>query len=386
MDSLVGTTVQGNKSGTGKIMKVPFLSFEGMNSRIRPEIMTAFEQFFDKSWYVMGEKLTTFEQEYAAFNKVDHAVGISNGLDALHIALKVCGVGEGDEVIVPSNTYIATLLAVSYVGGTPVLVEPDSETYNIDPAAIRKAITPKTKAIMPVHLYGQACSMDEIMAIAAECNLQVIEDNAQAHGAAFNGRLTGSFGHINGTSFYPGKNLGALGDGGAITTNDAALAEKAAMLRNYGSRKKYYNEEIGFNMRLDECQAAFLSVKLQYLNEWTAQRRAIADQYNAALAGTSELILPKVADGATHVYHLYVVRTERREALQQYLSERGIGTLIHYPVPPHLQQAYASLGFKKGAFPIAEALADTCLSLPLWPGMSAEQVQYTADTIKAFHS
>ena len=236
MDIQSRPTVPGNKEGTGKNMNVPFLSFGPMNAAIRPEIMKAFEQFFDKAWYVLGEKVSEFEKEYAAFNKVDHAIGLSNGLDALHLALRACGVGAGDEVIVPSNTYIATLLAVSYVGGTPVLVEPVKETYNIDPSKIEAAITSRTKAIMPVHLYGQACEMAPIMAIAKKHNLFVIEDNAQAHLATSNGQLTGSFGHINGTSFYPGKNLGALGDAGAVTTNDVTLAEKAKMLRNYGSQ------------------------------------------------------------------------------------------------------------------------------------------------------
>jgi dTDP-4-amino-4,6-dideoxygalactose transaminase len=310
-------------------MNVPFLSFASMNTDVRPEMMTAFEQFFDKAWYIMGERLNIFEKEYAQFNQVQHAVGVSNGLDALHIALKACDIKEGDEVIVPSNTYIATLLAVSFVGATPVLVEPNSDTYNIDPRKIEASITNRTKAIMPVHLYGQACEMDAIMQIAKKHKLFVIEDNAQAHLATSNGQLTGSFGHINGTSFYPGKNLGALGDAGAVTTNDGALAGKAKILRNYGSQKKYYNEVIGFNMRLDECQAAFLSVKLKYISAWTSERKKIAAHYDNALKNAGDLILPKIAPGCTHVYHLYVIRTKKRDALQQYLQENGVGTLIH---------------------------------------------------------
>jgi dTDP-4-amino-4,6-dideoxygalactose transaminase len=332
----------------------------------------------------MGKAVDHFEKEYAIFNHVEHCISVSNGLDALHMALKALDIGTGDEVIVPSNTYIATLLAVSYVGATPVLVEPDINTYNIDPSNIEKAITHKTKAIMPVHLYGQACQMDAIMSIAKKHALYVIEDNAQAHGASFQGKLTGSFGEVNGTSFYPGKNLGALGDGGAVTTNDASLAQKIKLLRNYGSEIKYHNEVIGYNKRLDEMQAAFLSVKLNYLPEWTRQRQQIAQWYTEALKQCGDIILPVTHQDATHVYHLYVIRTQQRDALQTHLTEQGIGTMIHYPIPPHLQPAYASLGYTKGSFPVAEEIADTCLSLPLWPGMTAEEVGIVANNIHAF--
>jgi dTDP-4-amino-4,6-dideoxygalactose transaminase len=279
------------------------------------------------------------------------------------------GIGPGDEVIVPSNTYIATALAVSHVGATPVFVEPRIETYNINPELIPQAITKKTKAIMPVHLYGQACEMDVIMEIAKAHNLYVVEDNAQAHRSSFKGQFTGSFGDINGTSFYPGKNLGALGDAGAITTNNEELAERIKTLRNYGSAVKYYNEEIGYNNRLDELQAAFLRVKLNYLQEWTNQRKEIAQWYNEGLKLRNDLVLPHVHENADHVYHLYVVRTSDREKLQQELTEKGIQTMIHYPVPPHLQKAYKHLGYKEGNFPIAEEIARSCLSLPVWPGM-----------------
>lgn len=365
-------------------MNVPFLCFEGMHSPIKAEIMQAFEKFYDSNWYVLGERVKTFEAEYAGFNQVRHCVGVSNGLDALHIALKALNIGPGDEVIVPSNTYIATVLAVSYVGATPVFAEPNLQTYNIDPAAIEAAITSRTKAIMPVHLYGQCCEMDAIMAIAKRHNLHVVEDNAQSQGAAFNGKLAGSWGDINGTSFYPGKNLGALGDAGAVTTNSDDLAHKAAVLRNYGSQKKYFNETIGFNMRLDECQAGILSVKLNYLAGWTRQRQEIATWYSKALQGLDKIVLPTVHSDATHVYHLYVIRTPQRDALQKHLGKNGIGTLIHYPIPPHLQQAYQHLNYSKGDFPIAEELADTCLSLPLWPGMQQADVAAVAEAIKTF--
>jgi dTDP-4-amino-4,6-dideoxygalactose transaminase len=353
-----------------------------MHKLIRSEIMQSFQDVYDANWFVMGKKLEAFEKEYAAFNDTKFSIGVSNGLDALHLALKALNVTKGDEVIVPSNTYIATALAASYVGATPVFVEPDPNTYNINPANIEAAITYKTKVIMPVHLYGQACDMDAIMAIAKKHNLFVVEDNAQAHGATFNGKITGSFGNANGTSFYPGKNLGALGDAGAVTTNDETIAKKIAMLRNYGSEKKYHNEEIGFNMRLDEVQAGFLSVKLKHLNEWTKQRKEIAKQYNEALKNVGDLVLPAVHANATHVYHLYVIKTKNRDGLQKHLSENGIGTLIHYPIPPHLQKAYQSLGLKKGSFPIAEELADNCLSLPIWPGMTLDQVNTVAENIK----
>lgn len=365
-------------------VNIPFVSFKSANQVVKPEMQAAFESFFDSGWYILGERVKLFEKEYAEYNHVAHCVGVSNGLDALHIALKTLEVGPGDEVIVPSNTYIATVLAISYVGAKPIFVEPDARTYNIDPTKIEAVITARTKAIMPVHLYGQCCDMEAIMAIAEKHGLKVIEDNAQSQGAAFKGKLTGSWGHINGTSFYPGKNLGALGDAGAVTTNDAALAKKAAILRNYGSEKKYYNEVIGHNMRLDECQAAFLSVKLKHLSEWTRQRQEIAAWYDAALAGVGDLVLPKVHPEATHVYHLYVVRTNQRDALQQHLTEQGIGTLIHYPIPPHLQEAYKSLGFKQGDYPIAEEIADTCLSLPLWPGMTQADVETVSTHIQQF--
>lgn len=363
---------------------IPFLSFVPMHSSIKQEMVQAFEKVYDSYWYVNGESVNKFEQEYATFNQVQHVVGVSNGLDALFLALKVCGVKAGDEVIVPSNTYIATALAATYIGATPVFVEPNIETYNIDPKNIEAAITPKTKAIMPVHLYGQCCEMEEIIAIAAKHNLAVIEDNAQSQGSSYKGKLAGTWGKANGTSFYPGKNLGAIGDAGAITTNDATIATQLKSLRNYGSAKKYYNEVIGHNMRLDELQAALLSVKLQHLNEWTKQRQQIATWYNEALQGIAEIILPKVHNDATHVYHLYIVRTAKRNELQQYLTQKGIGTMIHYPVPPHLQEAYAFLEYKKGSFPIAEELADTMLSLPLFPGMTQTQVEQVATAVKGF--
>lgn len=365
-------------------MSIPFLSFTPQHDLIRPAVLAAIAGVYDKQWYVLGEQVTAFEQEYSAFNQVGHTIGVANGLDALHLALLALGVKPGDEVLVPSNTYIATWLAVSFVGAVPVPVEPNTATYNLDPALLEAAITPRTKGIMPVHLYGQACEMGPIMEVAQRHGLWVVEDNAQAQGAAWQGKLTGSFGQVNATSFYPGKNLGALGDAGAVTTDDDELMRKVQTLRNYGSQQKYYNEVIGYNSRLDELQAAVLRVKLPHLAAWTQQRQQVAARYDKLLAGVGDLVLPTVAASATHVYHLYVVRTTRREALQQHLAQAGVGTLIHYPVPPHRQQAYAHLQLPAGAFPIAEELAATCLSLPMWPGMTEEHITAVVEAIKAF--
>lgn len=367
-------------------MQIPFLSFSPANKQIKTEILTAFETFFDAEYYVLGNCIKKFEDEYAAFNNVKYCVGISNGLDALYIALKTLGIGTDDEVIVPSNTYIATVLAILYAGAKPVFVEPRVETCNIDPELIEAAITSKTRAIMPVHLYGQACEMSVIMAIAQKHNLYVIEDNAQAQGAAYENKLTGCWGHINATSFYPTKNLGALGDAGAITTDDEQLAQQATLLRNYGSSKKYYNEVIGYNKRLDECQAAFLSVKLKYLDTWTKQRQEIAGWYNEGLKNIQGISIPVVAKNASHVYHLYVIQTPQRDKLQAHLKENGVGTLIHFPIPPHLQEACTYMGYKIGDFPVAEKIANNCLSLPLWPGMTKEQVGEVCAIVQKFSS
>ena len=363
-------------------MKIPLLNLEGLHSPIRRDLNNAFLQVLDSNCLVMGESLSNFEKEYAEWNEVKHCVGISNGLDALTLSLKVLGISEGDEVIVPSNTYIASVLAVTNVGATPVFVEPKLETANLNPELIETAITSKTKAIMPVHMYGQACEMEEIMRIANNHRLFVIEDNAQSHGASHNGKMTGSIGHINATSFYPGKNLGALGDGGAITTNDDDLAEKIRILRNYGSRVKYKNEVVGSNNRLDELQAAFLRIKLSKLDEWTKDRQRIGTKYNELLMGVPGVELMHVAEKSTHSYHLYVIRTASRSGLQEELSQAGIGSLIHYPIPPHLQECYQYLGYKKGDFPIAEKLSREVLSLPLFVGLDEESVINVCKTIK----
>lgn len=344
--------------------------------------MHAFENFYDSNWFILGERLVQFENEYAAFGQTTYCLGVANGLDALVLCLRALDIKEGDEVIVPSNTYIASWLAVSIVGATPVPVEPRAETCNLNPELIEAAVTKKTKAIMPVHLYGQACEMEAIMQIANKLNLFVVEDNAQAQGARYNGKPTGGFGHINATSFYPGKNLGALGDAGAVTTNSKELYEKVKSLRNYGSSKKYYNDYKGFNSRLDELQAAVLSIKLKHVETWNAERNAVAGWYNKHLSGNKNVVLPQLAPHATSVYHLYVIRHSNRDALQQHLKDNGVETLIHYPVPPHKQNAYAE--FNHLHLPLAESIADTCLSLPIYPGLTETQVKYIADCINTF--
>ena len=368
-------------------MKIPFNSFATTHPQLRKEAIKVFESFYDSEYYILGNMVKYFEKQYAELSQTKHCIGVANGLDALHIALKVLGIGEGDEVIVPSNTYIATVLAISYIGAKPVFVEPRLHSYNLNPDAIEAAITSRTKAMMPVHLYGQACEMEQIMQIAKKYNLFVIEDNAQGHLATYNNKITGSFGHINATSFYPTKNLGALGDAGAMTTDNEKWAIDCTTYRNYGSQKRYYNEVIGLNSRLDELQAGLLSVKLKYLQEWTADRQRIAKQYLEELQileNSQNLVLPQTVTNASHVYHLFVVRTQKRNELQQFLTDNGIGSLIHYPIPPHLQEAYKNLGYKKGDFPIAEQMAETCLSLPIYPNLKEEQISEVCDTIKSF--
>lgn len=364
---------------------IQFLDFGAMHAEVRPRLDAAYARVVDSNWLVLGNEVDAFEKEFAAYCGAKHCIGVANGLDALFITLKAMGIGPGDEVIVPSNTYIATWLAVSYAGATPVPVEPDPRTYNIDPARIEAAITPATKAIMPVHLYGQPADMDPIVEIARRHNLKVVEDAAQAHGAKYKGRRTGTLGDAAGFSFYPGKNLGALGDGGAVVTNDDALADKLRVLRNYGSREKYHNEVKGFNSRLDELQAAFLREKLVVLDDWNARRCAVAKHYLAGLANRG-LILPFVPEWAEPVWHLFVVRSDSREAIQQRLRTNKIGYLVHYPIPPHLQPAYAELGFKVKDFPIAETIHSSVMSLPMGPTIKQAEIDKVIASIGEFRT
>jgi dTDP-4-amino-4,6-dideoxygalactose transaminase len=354
-------------------MKIQFLDLKTPYIELKDELDGAYKRVMESGWYILGEECEAFEKEFAEYCGTKYCIGVGNGLDALHLILRAYGIGEGDDVLVPANTYIATWLAVSYAGAKPIPVEPDEKTYNINPILIEKAITERTKAIIAVHLYGQPADMDSINDLAKKYNLKVIEDAAQAHGAKYKGRRTGSLGDAAGFSFYPGKNLGAIGDGGAVTTNDPILAEKVKALRNYGSKIKYYNEVKGFNSRLDELQAALLLVKLAKLDEWNERRKIVAHKYIQELNNKSDIILPYVPEWANPVWHLFVVQCPERDELQSYLFKIGVDTLIHYPIPPHLSEAYAYMGYKVGDFPITEQIAKSVLSLPMGPHINHEQ-------------
>ena len=364
-------------------MKIPFVSFKPLEKELDQQLRAAFERVYESSWYIDGKEDKAFEEAFAQYCHCDYCVGVGNGLDALMLALRALEIGEGDEVIVPSNTYIATALAVTYVGAKPVLVEPDIRTYNIDPNKIEEKITSHTKAIMPVHLYGQSCDMDPILALAKKYDLYVIEDCAQAHGATYKGKVIGSFGDAAGFSFYPGKNLGALGDAGAVTTSNKTIAEKVRALGNYGSDYKYHHIYKGVNSRLDELQAAFLSAKLPLMDKVNAARRAVADKYLAGIQNEA-IMLPFVPDYAVPVWHLFAVRCERRDELVAYLEEKGIATNKHYPIAIHLQDCYEDLGLKAGDLPIAEEIAATEVSLPMYYGITDEEIQYVIDCLNAF--
>ena len=364
-------------------MRVPFVSFIPIENELDKYIRNAFERVYTRSWYIAGIEDDAFENAFSKYCNSKYCVGVGNGLDALMLALKALGVGKGDEVIVPSNTYIATALAVTYVGATPIFVEPDIRTFNINPKLIESAITDKTKAIMPVHLYGQACDMDPILEIAKNYNLYVVEDCAQAHGATYKGKVIGSFGDAAGFSFYPGKNLGALGDAGATVTNCKELADMIRALGNYGSDYKYHHIYQGNNSRLDEMQAAFLLAKLPHLDRINVERRKIANKYLAGIKNP-EVILPFVPESMIPVWHIFGIRCYRRDELEEFLNEKGIDTNKHYPVPMHLHKCYKDLGFKEGDFPIAEEISATELSIPIYYGMTEEEIQYVIDAINAF--
>lgn len=362
-------------------MNIPFLDIGAAYHELKQELDAAYQRCMDSGWYILGNEVGAFEAEFASYCEAQHCVGVGNGLEALHLILRGYGIGPGDEVIVPANTYIATWLAVSYTGATPVPVEPDPRFYNIDPMRIEEAVTPKTRAIMAVHLYGQPADMDPINEIALRYGLKVIEDAAQAQGARYKGRRVGSLGDAAGTSFYPSKNLGAYGDGGAVITNDPQLAERIRVLRNYGSHVKYQNEVIGFNSRLDELQAALLRVKLRSLDDWNARRGALARRYLEQLSKCG-LVLPQVPDWAEPVWHLFVVRSPERDQLQARFSQQGIGMLIHYPVPPHLSGAYG-MEFQGQRFGTTEELAATVLSLPIGPHLSTGQQEVVIGALLA---
>lgn len=364
-------------------MKVPFVSFLPMEKELGKEIKLAFERVYSRSWYILGEEDQAFEKSFASYVGVNNCIGVGNGLDALILSLRALKIGTGDEVIVPSNTYIASVLAISYVGATPVLVDPDINTFNIDPNSIEAVITTSTKAIMPVHLYGQACDMDPIMDIAGKHGLFVIEDCAQAHGATYKGRKVGTFGDVAGFSFYPGKNLGALGDSGAVVTDNDKLASEIRILSNYGSDYKYHHILKGINSRMDEMQAAFLSVKLPQLDRMNEERRRIADMYSSKI-NNPKIMLPIVDLRCVPVWHIYAVRCDERDALESFLKEKGIGTNKHYPIPIHLQEAYKDLAIPEGSYPVAEAISRTELSLPIYYGMTDDEIQYVIDSVNEF--
>ncbi|PZA06428.1 MULTISPECIES: DegT/DnrJ/EryC1/StrS aminotransferase family protein [unclassified Meiothermus] len=364
-------------------MSVPFLDLRAAYLELKAELDEAVLRVLDSGWYILGKEVEAFEEEYAAYVGAGHCVGVANGLDALILALRAMGVGPGQEVIVPSNTYIATWLAVSYVGARPVPVEPDEKTYTLDPSRIEAALSERTRAILPVHLYGLPADMDPILEIARRHRLWVLEDGAQAHGARYKGKRIGHHGDAVAWSFYPGKNLGALGDAGAVTTDNPELAERIRVLRNYGSRVKYVNEVQGVNSRLDPIQAAALRVKLKYLDPWNARRQKIAGYYLAALEGTG-LTLLHPPEWAEPVWHIFAVLHPERDRLQQHLQQQGIGTLIHYPIPPHLQAAYRELGYGEGAFPLSERIHRQELSLPMGPHLTQAQAERVVEAVRSF--
>jgi dTDP-4-amino-4,6-dideoxygalactose transaminase len=363
---------------------IPFLDMKAQYLEVKDEFDQSYQRVMDSGWYILSEEVEAFEHEFASYLGSKHCIGVGNGLEALQLILMGYGIGYGDEVIVPANTFIASWLAISYAGATPVPVEPNPTTYNIDIQQIEQRITPHTKAIMPVHLYGQPLQIGEILKIARKHNLRVIEDAAQAHGGRYNGVKAGTLGDAAGFSFYPAKNLGAFGDAGAIVTDDDALADKVRVLRNYGSRKKYHNEVRGHNSRLDPLQAAFLRVKLKYLDKWNQHRTQISNHYLEELRSLPDLSLPHVPLGVIPVWHVFVVAHPERDRLQEFLKEKGIGTLIHYPVPPHLSDAYQDLGYSAGDFPITEKMADTILSIPMGPHLSMDDADYVIEKIKEF--
>lgn len=364
-------------------MKIPFATFNKLHHEMKEELDTAFNKVLCNGWFIQGEECKLFEQEFAKYCGTEYCIGCGNGLDALYLILKALDIKHGDEVIIPSNTFIATALAVSYSGATPIFVEPKLSNYNLDPNLIEQKITDNTKAIIVVHLYGQAANMEKICGIAQKYNLRVIEDCAQAHGAKYRGKNVGTFGDAAGFSFYPGKNLGALGDGGAVVSNSKEISDKIRALANYGSTQKYNHIYQGTNSRLDELQAAFLRIKLNKLDSCNDERQRIASRYLGEIKNSS-VILPQLLDDCKHVWHIFAIRSEMRDDLEKYLNEKGIGTARHYPIPLHLQGAYVELRFAQGDFPIAEKISATQLSLPMYYGMKEDEIQYVIDAINKF--
>jgi dTDP-4-amino-4,6-dideoxygalactose transaminase len=363
-------------------MNVPFVDLGPMHRQAAERLETAWSAVRDSNMFVLGKQVDEFQRSFAGYCETEFAIGVANGLDAIALILQALGIGPGDEVIVPANTFIATWLAVSKVGARPVPADCDQSTGNIDPAAVRNAITQRTRAVIPVHLYGRPAELSELSQIAQTAGIYLVEDAAQAHGARYCGRRVGSFGIAAAFSFYPAKNLGALGDGGAVTTNDRKIAEKVRLLSNYGASVKYHHEIAGSNSRLDELQAAFLAAKLPYLDEWNTERRNIADRYTAELQSIPGLHIPPSSNHIEPVWHLYTVRTSRRDQLAAGLAVNGVQTVIHYPIPPHLQPAFADLGYRAGSFPVSEYICSEIVSLPMWPGMTKDMIRHVIDSIR----
>ncbi len=364
-------------------MEIPFSTFEHMHDKLKDDMYAAFDRCYNSGWFIQGKEYYAFEKEFANYCGVSFGIGVGNGLDAISLSLQALGIGRGDEVIVPAHTFIATALAIKYVGATPVLCDVSLDTYNIDCSKIEGLITDKTRAIIAVHLYGQMANMTEILKIAEKYNLLVVEDAAQAHGATFGNKRAGSYGNVGAFSFYPGKNLGALGDGGAVTTNDEKVAQIVHALGCYGAKEKYVHDFVGINSRLDEIQSAFLRIKLKHLDAWTKERQWIANKYLENIKN-EKVVLPRIGNNRNHVWHIFAIRCKERDELHKYLEKNGIHTLIHYPIPVHLQKCMSDLGYKEGDFPVAEEIAQTVLSLPLYIGMKEEEISFVCETINKF--
>lgn len=365
-------------------MQIPFIDFKKMHDPIKDETNNAIQNVINNNAFILGKAVSDFENDFAKAHGVKHCIGVSSGTDANHLALWALDIKEGDEIIIPANTFIATAWGATLCGATPVFVDCESDSYNIDPKKVEEKISPKTKAVVAVHLYGQPADMDELRKIADRHNIILIEDAAQSHIAEYKGKRIGGLSRAASFSFYPGKNLGAFGEGGAVTTNDDELAQKVRMLRDHGSMKKYYHEYYGHNYRMEGIQGAVLGIKLKYLGDWTMKRKQAANKYREQLSDVSQIKLPSEMPYASHVYHLFVIRTKERDNLQKFLNDNGISTGLHYPIPLHLQKCFGHLGYKKGDFPETEKLADECLSLPMFPDLSDEQISYVCDKIKEF--
>lgn len=365
-------------------MKIPFLDLKSNYLSVKDEVLSEIHDVLENTAYILGPKVASFEQAFAAAHQVPFCSAVSSGTDGNHLALWALGIGHGDEVIIPANTFIATAWGVTLCGATPVFADCDPETYNLDPAAAEAAITPRTKAIVAVHLYGQPANLDALKAVADKHGIPLVEDAAQSHLAEYKGKPIGGIGTIASFSFYPGKNLGAYGEGGAVTTHDAQLAEKVKLYRDHGSSQKYYHKTLGHNYRMEAIQGAVLNVKMKYIAEWTEKRRAVAKAYKDLMGNISDITLPAEAADCKHVYHLFVIRTEKRDDLMKHLNDNGVSTGLHYPVPLHQQECFAHLGYKAGQFPNSELIATKGLSLPMFPEMTREQIEYVATQVRAF--